>query len=179
MREYSYDTIQYILNSSGSTGGFPPSFEGNFWIFSAALFCTFLATIISVTQIFAISKEMRRIPDKMLAPINVYRWMKILSYLTVMFAITPDAIYLWTFGEVSAKTTSLILNIDRMFDALFIIPFTLFTWLQIKCSPVIKYQLIQKAIPFGWKPDGTSSKYMNAATVILMLMMSIGVTFSK
>jgi hypothetical protein len=172
--------MQDILNSSVLTGGLPPSFEGNYFIFASALFCTMFATLISLNQIYGIVKEMVNIPDKKNAPINIYRWILILMYSTVIIASGPDAVYLWTYNEVSAKTTQLILTLDRVLDSMMVIPFLLFTWLQVKCGPVLKFQLIKQALPFNLSPDGSLFRNKNNIfAAIIMVFMSVVVTLSK
>ena len=156
----------------------PISFEGNPWIFAFALFSTMLATLVAMTQIFSHIKEMICIPDRLNAPINIYRFQLILMYIAVMFAVTPDAIYLWTYNDVSAQATNMILNVDRIFDSLFLLPFLAFTWLQIRCGGVLKFQLIRRPVPVDILPSkGTALVYSICG--LLMLVMSILVTMSK
>jgi len=166
--------IQHLLNSSQ----LPVSFEGNPIIYTAALFCTMLATLISMTQIYSYVKEMIGIPDKMNAPINIYRWQIILMYLTVIVGAGPDAAYLWTYGEVSAKATARILTVDRIFDSLVLIPFLAFTWLQIRCAGVLKFQLLRKPIPVDILPTRKTVLFYSLCASLLLLM-SVVVTFSK
>jgi len=174
MSDNHVSIIQYIMNSSG----LPPSFEGNYYIFVSALFCTMFASLISLVQIYTIGREISRVPDKMKSPLNVYRVSLILMYLTILIIGGPDAVYLWTYGEVDAKTTALILNIYRICDSIFLIPFMIFTWLQIKSGPVLRYQLIHNAIPLGFKSYPSTIR-KNVFAAILILLMSIGVTLSK
>lgn len=180
MSDIYQSIMQVRLNSSALTGGIPPAFEGNHWIFASALFCTMFATLISLNQVYGILREMVRIPDGARAPINIYRWILILMYSTVIIASGPDAVYLWTYGEVSAKTTQLILSIDRILDSVMVIPFLLFTWLQVKCGPVLKFQLIKQALPFNLSPDGSLFRNKsNIMAAIMMIFMSVVVTLSK
>lgn len=167
-----------IMNIVQHSSTFPPSFEGNGWIFLCALFCTMLASLVSLSQVYLGTKELFDLPDKWTNPINIYRYQIILAYLTILFAVCPDAIYLWTFGEVTKETSSTLLNIDRIFDSLFLIPFGLFSWLTVRCSGVMKYQLLRRAIPTDLLPAKTTMK-THALVGIMILLMSIGVTLSK
>jgi hypothetical protein len=172
--------MQDMLNSSLLHGGLPPSFEGNQYIFASALFCTMFATLISLNQIYGIAREMVCIPDGSRAPINIYRWILMLMYSTVIIASGPDAVYLWTYNEVSADTTQLLLTLDRVLDSVMVIPFLLFTWLQVKCGPVLKFQLIKQALPFNLSPDGSLFRNKsNIMAAIMMIFMSVVVTLSK
>jgi hypothetical protein len=170
----STSIIQNMLDSSK----YPTSFEGNYWIFAGALFCTMVAALVSLSQIYFIGKEMVKIPDKPKHPINIYRWELILAYLTILLAVGPDAIYLWTYGELTSVQTQMVLTVDRIFDSLFLIPFAAFTWLQIRCGAVLKFQLLRNSIPVDIRPSSNSIK-TNVFCAILIMLMAIGVTFSK
>ena len=156
----------------------PPSFEGNKWVFMSALFCTMVATLVSVTQIYFNLKEMKAIPDSTWNPINIYRYQLVLAYLIVVFAVAPDAVYLWTYNEVFPYTTQLILTIDRIFDSLFLLPFAVFTWLHIRCGAVMKYQLLRRAIPVDIKPS-KGHVMTNILCSLVIMIMSVGVALSK
>lgn len=176
--ESTIDRIVLWVNSSAS-GGFPPSFEGNPWVFTGALFCTMLASLLCITQFYNIIKEMVTIPDKWNAPINIYRIQLLLAYMTVWMALTPDAIYLWTFGEVEPTTSSSILLVDRVFDNLFIIPFLFFTAIHWKFSHLLSFQLIRRALPFEMSLPKSKSIKTNIFVTFVLMLMSFGVALSK
>jgi len=169
-----HNITQQLLESSQ----IPISFEGNYWIFTSALFCTMIATLVSITQIYAHVHEMIKIPDGWRSPINVYRSQVIFAYLTVLFGATPDAVYLWTYGEVLPATTNVILNVDRIFDSLTLAPFLAFTWLQVRCGGVLKFQLLRQPIPLDIKPALKAIKYYAFCSAIA-LGMSVLVAISK
>lgn len=166
--------MPHILSSSI----FPPSFDGNPWIFTAALFSTLAAALISIVQIYALMFEIKKIPDKWSNPINTYRFQMILAYVTILTAVGPDAVYLWTYQEVTAKTTNIILNVDRIMDSAMLIPFAMFTYLYLRCGSVLKFQLLRRAIPVDIKPSKSAVKTYIACAVTILLM-SVGVALSK
>lgn len=172
----STNTIQQILDSS--MGGFPPSFEGNPYIFMFALFCTMVASLVSLTQIYFISNEIVKVPDTVTSPLSIYRYQLVLTYLTILMACGPDAVYLWTFNEISPEATSTVLNIDRIFDSIFLIPFALFTWLQLRCGAVLRYHLLMRATPITIQPDKSIIR-LNVIVAVLIFIMSVAVTISK
>ncbi len=172
----SHEIMQRILDSS--LGGFPPSFEGNPWIFMSALFCTMVASLISIVQIYGLSKEIIHAREIVTTPINIYRWQLILAYLTIVFACGPDAVYLWTYNEISASATTLLLNIDRIFDSIFLIPMVIFTWLQLRCGATIRYHLLSRATPITLPSDKTSMR-LNIMVIVMIFVMSLAVTISK
>lgn len=176
MSNTSHEIIQKVLDSS--LGGLPPSFEGSPLVFALALFCTMIASLVSLTQVYFLCNEIKKLPAKFTDPINIYRYQLILAYLTILLACGPDAVYLWTYNELSPDTTSKLLLVDRFFDALFLIPFSLFTWLQLRCGAVLRYHLLVRASLITIQPDKSVIR-LNLIVTLLILIMSIAVTISK
>lgn len=176
MANTSHSIIQQVLDSS--LGGFPPSFEGSPLVFALALFCTMVASLVSITQIYFLCNEIKRLPAKFTDPLNIYRYQLILAYITIVFACGPDAVYLWTYGEISAKATTFILVVDRVFDSIFLVPFALFTWLQLRCGAVLRYQLLMRAAPITIQPDKSVIR-LNVIVAVMIFIMSVAVTISK
>jgi hypothetical protein len=137
-----------------------------------------LATLVSFAQIYAIGSEMKRIPDKIKSAINIYRIQLIMMYLAIIIAVAPDAVYLWTYGEVSTVATQRLLLTDRLFDSLFLIPFFIFTYLQIRCGPILKFQLIRRPSPIDLSVTKPKVK-STLLCALAILLMSVLVTISK
>jgi len=148
----SVPTVAYIVQST-----FPPSFADNPWTYCAALFSMSMISLLSVGQIITIWHETRK--DKLLgacvslryvsteyipgwSALSLYRIMMQLLYFTFFINTFPDVLVMLCWGEKGPGTMIVLFLIDRIGDAISLIPFTFAMGLSALLAQVIPQKLI-------------------------------------
>lgn len=172
---------------------YPPSFEGNAWAFFFALFSLILVVSLAVGQILKHICEASRdraltrrlgpgfVSGRPLAfwtPLALYRWKISCLYLTILFGAVGDVAVMLSWGEVTQATMEMLLQTDRILDAMTIIPFLAAVAIAAWSDQAIPAQLCYPE-PRPVKPPKWARVKGSVRILALIAIISMGVTIGK
>lgn len=170
----------------------PSSFEGNAWAFCFALFSLLLIVSLSLGQVLKHWVEASRethlvkhmpgfVPNRPTAfwtPLTLYRWKVSLLYLTIIFGAIGDVAVMLAWREVSSRTIEALLAIDRVLDALTIVPFLCAFAMACWSDQAIPAQLTYPE-PRPVRPPKWARVKGSVRIVATIATISMGVTLGK
>jgi hypothetical protein len=170
---------------------FPPSFDGNPWTYGAALFSLTLVCSLALAMLSRYLFEIRAaraaaginyldpppsIPFA--SPFGIYRTAKACLLLTILIGALPDVLVMFAWGEASQSTMETLFLVDRIGDALTVVPFVTAALLSEWGRQVIPHQLAQIGFARVAKPRWRTVK--NAIKIAsITLVIATGVTLAK
>lgn len=171
---------------------FPPAFDGNPWTYGGALFSLTLVSAISMAILVGYALEARTKRDIAAAlgnvvelpafpptsPISVHRLIVSGFLLAIVLEALPDVLVLLAWGEASAGTMEILFMLDRICDALMVIPYLCSAFLAASASQAVDHKLALDSIPMRLRPSwALMRERVKMAAIVLFI--ATGVTLAK
>lgn len=173
---------------------FPPSFEGNPWTYGFALFSLTLLSMLSVARIWALLSDIiknrilaKRLPGFMQPFTPVPMWSALTLhetklgclYLTIFLGTFPDVLILLLWGEAGDATMDDLFLVDRIGDALTLVPFTTAMMLGAWLQQVVPQKLIANSHLDEVKRPNWQAILPTLRIGAVVLIIAAGVTMGK
>lgn len=173
---------------------FPPSFEGNPLTYGFALFSLTLLSMLSVARIWGLASEARkhrhlakRFPSFMQPVRPLPTWSALTLheiklaclYLTIFLGAFPDTLILLLWGEASQTAMVDLFLIDRVGDALTLVPFTIAMMLGAWLAQVVPQKLISNSHHDEVKPPNWQAIMPTLRIGAAVMLIAAGVTMGK
>lgn len=177
---------------ANGTSRFPPSFEDNPLSYGMALFALALISSISLGVVIGYALEARRARevDRLVrnraprsihgrySPVSLHRIVVAGFLLTIVFGALPDVLVLLAWGEASDATMFILFSLDRVFDALTLIPFLGSIFVSLRAAGVVDHRLAVEPLAISLKPTwGMIRDKLKIAALVLLI--AVGVTAYK
>ncbi|WP_279141317.1 hypothetical protein [Sphingomonas paucimobilis] len=157
---------------------FPPSFDGNEWAYGWALFGLLTVCAMSAAYLLRYASEGLTYGWSLYKPIALARMVMVCMFSTILLGALPDAIFLLTWGEVPPAATQMILLVDRICDALTVIPFLCAAGLLVRAEAPILFMLTVSPVPVDLWPTWPMVR-RSVAAILLIIVIAAGVTLAK
>lgn len=157
---------------------FPPSFDGHRWLYATALAGLLAITSLALNVLIEDLRFMSSIRGRWREPAKLSSVVESLFLLTIVMGFAPDAIVLLAWGDPSAPSAAHVVEIDRFFDFLCVVPFLTGWILRARIQPVAQFQLMRQPI----RTDLALTWPLLRPKLVMLLMvvgLSVGVAFAK
>lgn len=156
----------------------PPSFDGRRWLYAMAL-----AGLLAITSLAAnvLIEDLRFIHSHeghWREPAKLSSIVEVLFLIAILMGFLPDTLVLLAWGDPSAPSAAMVDDINRLFDSLCIIPFTVGWIIRARALPVARFQLTRHPIP----TDLVLSWSLLRPKIFMLLVvvgLSLGVAIAK
>lgn len=157
---------------------FPPVFHSNPTAYGFALAGLLILTSLSANRIIHLFRMIDPKVDGWGAPITLYRLAKVGLFSTIFIGCFPDLAVLLAWNEIDDRTMLSLWAMDRLFDGMALIPFTVSIILLIRAEKGMVEQLRRPPLPvhlfMAW-PDIRKQ----LAIVAMVILVAAGVSIGK
>ncbi len=175
---------------------FPPSFDGNPWTYGMALCSLTTMSALSMTLLLRYVNEHRAykkawelsiVPRPPLvrwdSPVILFKLILVCLLLTVLFGTFPDVLVLYSWGEATDQTMAVLFLLDRIGDAMAVLPFIAAIIIREWSNQVMPQQLVRRTAMWDGMPLMTRPRWKTfkgvAKIVSVTVVIAIGVTLAK
>lgn len=129
------DFMRLVSNGYPATDpDIPLSFAGNRAAYGFALFSLFSTSSLAIRKLILIGAQLHAEDWRVDPDVGLYRMALASLLLVIVLGASPDVIFLLLWGEASPATMSVVMTLDRVCDALTIIPFTAAIFLHVRAD---------------------------------------------
>lgn len=162
----------------GQQSAYPPAFLGSEWAFGLALFSLVIISALAIRHLILILGYMIEYREPLGAPITVTRLIIVSLLVTVITAVTPDAVLLLAWGEVNAQSITFLAKLDRVLDGLAVVPFAGAVFMMIRGEELLHDQLLRPPIRNDLWPTFEAVRH-HIVLILLVVVIALGVTIGK
>ncbi len=173
-----FDLNEDFYQVAQMSGDFPPAFAGSQFVYGAVLFMLISVSSIAMQVFLEELALFYRGGMPRRSSRSIYARLQIILMASFITAVTPDAVFMLVWGEISPVNIALVSLGDRVFDFISGFLFLRWWWLRARTSEIVELQLS----PFNTsKREWLTAEQLRNKMVLLSMSMilALGVALAK